>query len=93
MATEYSGVKRSIGLVFIGLIIGAALGTILGDVTALLLPEGVVKQFFLQSVSWGISPFTVDLMVASITFGLRVKFNIASILGLATAYYFLRYFR
>jgi len=85
--------KRSLGLIFIILIFGAVIGTILGDLLALLLPEGVVKQFFLQSVSLGISPMTLDFVVGTVTFGLRVKFNISSVLGLAVAYYFLRYFR
>ncbi|UCD37710.1 MAG: DUF4321 domain-containing protein [Fidelibacterota bacterium] len=85
--------KRSLGIVFITLIFGAAVGTVLGDVLGIILPEGVVKQFFLQSVSWGISPVTVDVLVATVTFGLRIKFNISSVLGLAGAYYFLRYFR
>lgn len=85
--------KRSIAVIFLVLIIGAAIGTILGDVLGMILPEGVVKQFFLQSVSWGISPITLDVIVMTITFGLRIKFNISSVLGLAAAYYFLRYFR
>ncbi len=85
--------KRSLGLIFIILIFGAVIGTILGDLLALLLPEGVVKQFFLQSVSLGISPVTLDFVVGAVTFGLRVKFNISSVLGLTVAYYFLRYFR
>ena len=85
--------KRSLGIIFLVLIFGAAIGTILGDVLGMILPEGVVKQFFLQSVSWGISPVTLDVMIATITFGLRIKFSISSVLGLAGAYYFLRYFR
>ncbi len=85
--------KRSITIIFIALILGAAIGTILGEVLGLMLPEGVVKQFFLQSVSWGISPVTLDLLVVTVTFGLRVKFNISSVLGLGAVYYFLRYFR
>lgn len=85
--------KRSLGLIFIILIFGAVIGTILGDLLALLLPEGVVKQFFLQSVSLGISPMTLDFVVGTVTLGLRVKFNISSVLGLTVAYYFLRYFR
>ncbi|MFC1484078.1 DUF4321 domain-containing protein [Candidatus Neomarinimicrobiota bacterium] len=89
--SEYQ--KRSIAVIFLTLIIGAAIGTILGDVLGMILPEGVVKQFFLQSVSWGISPVTLDVIVMNITFGLRIKFNISSVLGLAGAYYFLRYFR
>jgi hypothetical protein len=89
--SEYQ--KRSIAVIFLVLIIGAAIGTILGDVLGMILPEGVVKQFFLQSVSWGVSPVTLDVIVMTITFGLRIKFNISSVLGLAAAYYFLRYFR
>ena len=85
--------KRSMGIIFISLILGAAIGTILGEVLGLTLPEGVVKRFFLQSVSWGISPVTLDLLVVTVTFGLRVKFNISSVLGLGVVYYFLRYFR
>ena len=85
--------KRSIMIVFMTLIIGAALGTVLGDLLTLALPEGVVKQFFLQSVSWGVSPVTVDLLVGSVTFGMRLKFSVSSIIGLGAAYYFLRYFR
>lgn len=89
--SEYQ--KRSIAVIFLVLIVGAAVGTILGDLLGMILPEGVVKQFFLQSVSWGISPVTLDVIVITFTFGLRIKFNISSILGLAAAYYFLRYFR
>ncbi|UCH62437.1 MAG: DUF4321 domain-containing protein [Fidelibacterota bacterium] len=85
--------KRSLGFIFIILIFGAVIGTIFGNALALMLPEGVVKQFFLQSVTWGISPVTLDLIVGTVTFGLRVKLNIISVLGLAVAYYFLRYFR
>ena len=88
---DYS--KRSLGILFIALVIGAALGTILGDLLALTLPEGVVKQFFLQSVSWGISPVTLDLLVLTLTFGVRFKFSVSSVLGLGAVYYFFRYFR
>ncbi len=85
--------KRSLGILFITLVFGAALGTILGDLLALTLSEGVVKQFFLQSVSWGVSPVTVDLLVITLTFGVRFKLSISSVLGLSAVYYFFRYFR
>ena len=81
------------GIIFLTLILGAAMGTILGDLLAIGLPEGVVKQFFLQSVSWGLSPMTVDFIVITITVGFRLKFSVTSIIGLAVVYYFLRYLR
>ena len=85
--------KRSLGIVFLVLLFGAIAGTLLGDAVGLLLPEGVVKKFFLSSVNPGFSLVNLDLLIASVTFGLRIKFNISSLLGLAFAYYFLRYFR
>ena len=85
--------KRSLGVIFLTLILGAALGGVLGDIVALTFPDGVVKQFFLQSVNEGISPFTIDLLVVSFTFGARIKFSVTSIIGLGVVYYFLRYFR
>jgi hypothetical protein len=85
--------KRSMGIIFLTLILGAAMGTILGDLLAIGLPEGVVKQFFLQSVSWGLSPMTVDFIVITFTVGFRLKFSVTSIIGLAAVYYFLRYLR
>ncbi len=88
---EYS--KRSIGILVLALIFGAATGVIFSEMLGLLLPEGVVKQFFLRSVSWGLSPATLDFLVISVTIGFRVKFNISSVLGLVAVYYFLRYFR
>ena len=85
--------KRSLGILFITLLFGAVLGTLLGELLAFALPEGVVRQFFRQTFSWGLSPVTVDLLVATVTFGLRIKFSISSLLGIGVAYYFLRYFR
>ncbi len=85
--------KRSIGFIFVVLIIGSVVGTLFGNLLGVLLPEGVVKQFFLQTVNWGISPVTLQFIVGSITFGLSIKLNISSVLGLAVAYYFLRFYR
>ena len=85
--------KRSVAIIFLTLIFGAVMGTILGELLTLVLPEGVVRQFFGQTFSWGLSPVTLDLLVANVTFGLRIKFSVTSLLGIGVAYYFLRYFR
>jgi len=76
-------------------------GTLLGELLGYTLPEGVVKQFFLKSVEFSLGgllgvendAISLDLGVFTLIFGLRLKINFASLFGLATAYYFLRYFR
>jgi len=94
-------VKRSIFFVFIVLLIGAMAGTLAGELMAWILPEGVVKDFFLTSVSFDLAGLVgndsgvivLDLIMFTLKFGLSLKINFTSILGLAGAYYFLRYFR
>ena len=72
---------RSIGLIFLVLFFGAMMGTLLGELLGFLLPPGVVKDFFLTSVYFDLAGL------------FEITINFASIIGLATAYYFLRFYR
>ena len=93
--------KRNISLIIIGLFIGAGIGGVVGSLMGWLLPEGVVKDFFLTSISFNLmgsgvdktGVLILDLSVLVLKFGLSLKFNFTSIIGLASAYYMLRYFR
>lgn len=93
--------NRDISLIVIGLFSGAMIGGIIGNILALLLPDGVVKDFFLTSLTIDISGiannelgvFIIDLSIIVLKFGLSMNFNFTSLIGLATAYYILRFFR
>ena len=90
--------KRSVSIIVLTLFFGTFFGTLLGELLAWILPESVVRDFFLKSVNFTLGsyrgePFSLDLIMFSIQFGLKVTFNFSSIIGFATAYYFLRYFR
>ncbi len=93
--------KRSITLLIIGLISGAMIGSLLGEFIGLILPEGVVKNFFLTGIGFDLAGLVgndtgvivIDLIIINLKFGLSIYFNFVSLIGLATAYYFLRYFR
>lgn len=93
--------NRDISLIVIGLFSGAMIGGIIGNILALLLPDGVVKDFFLTSLTMDISGiannelgvFIIDLSIIVLKFGLSINFNFTSLIGLATAYYILRFFR
>jgi len=43
--------KRNVSLIVVGLFIGAAIGGVLGNILGWGLPDGVVKDFFLTSLS------------------------------------------
>ena len=93
--------KRSIALITITLFVGAMAGTLVGELLGLILPEGVVKDFFLTGVSFNLGGLigndsgviVLNMIMFTIQFGLAIKMNFTSIIGLAGAYYFLRYLR
>ena len=93
--------KRNVSLIVVGLFIGAAIGGVLGNILGWGLPDGVVKDFFLTSLSLDLGGFSenemgvivLDLKIITLKFGLAMNFNFTSIIGLTSAYYILRYFR
>lgn len=85
--------KRSLGFILIIIFIGALIGTALGEILGLLLPQGVVREFFLRSANPIFGPATLNLGLFTITFGFSFKFNIIGIIGVIVAAYILRWFR
>lgn len=83
--------KKSLGFYLVVLVLGAVIGTVLGDVLGLVLPEGVVKQFFLKSASFSLGPAPLDLRVISLTLGFALHLNITGVLGIIIVAYFLRW--
>ena len=85
--------KRSFGVIvfifFMGIIFGSALGKIL----TFILPEGVVKQFFLRTLlNIGFDPFTLNLGVIDFTLGFKFVVNIVGLLGIIIIAYLLRWY-
>jgi hypothetical protein len=93
--------KKSWGYITLGLFIGAIIGSLFGSLLSWLLPDGVVKDFFNLGVSFDLAGLVgnetgvvvIDLLIITLKFGFSITFNIASLIGLAAAYYFLRFFR
>tara|TARA_B100001250_G_C19603886_1_gene701847 strand:+ start:146 stop:433 length:288 start_codon:yes stop_codon:yes gene_type:complete len=93
--------KRNVSLIAVGLFVGAALGGVIGNLLGWILPSGVVKDFFLTSLSIDIAGLAgnemgviiLDLKIITFKFGLAMSLNFTSVIGLTVAYYILRYFR
>ncbi len=93
--------KKSWGYITLGLVAGALIGSLIGNLLGWILPAGVVKDFFLVGISFDLAGLVgndsgvivLDLIIVTIKFGLSVAFNFTSLIGLATAYYFLRFLR
>ncbi len=76
------------GLIIV--IIGALVGTMVGELLGAYLPEGGVKNFFLKSITFGLEPATLNLYILTLTFGLILKINVVTVLGIIGAGFILR---
>ena len=93
--------NRDLSLIAIGLLIGAIIGGVIGNLMGWMLPEGVVKDFFLTRFTIDIGSsfgdqngvIVIDLQIITLKFGLALSLNFTSVIGLATSYYILRFFR
>ncbi|MBD3290368.1 DUF4321 domain-containing protein [candidate division KSB1 bacterium] len=84
--------KRSISFILLVLIIGAAIGTALGELIAYIVPTGVVEQFFLRAALIGFEPFTLNLGVFTFTLGFTLELNVIGVIGIAISAYILRWY-
>tara|TARA_Y100000590_G_scaffold337305_1_gene384222 strand:- start:537 stop:818 length:282 start_codon:yes stop_codon:yes gene_type:complete len=88
--------SKSASFILLILFMGIILGTIINQLLLGILPDGVVKDFFLtsQSIGWGLQANNwVDLYIMRFKTGFYVDISVVSILGMAIAWYFLRYFK
>lgn len=70
------------------IILGAIIGTALGELIAYLFRGGILERIFSQGITPGLEPpATLDLKILSLTFGFTVRINLASLLGLLLGAY------
>jgi hypothetical protein len=76
----------SVIVLLVILILGALIGSVVGEVIGTLAPGGYLEKVFSRGVNPGIAPPAVlDLKVITLTLGLTMKINLASLLGIALA--------
>lgn len=84
--------RRGAGFILLVLLGGALLGSALGQLVGVLLPQGVVRDFFVRAVTPGLTqPVTIDLLVMTLTLGFTLKLNIVALLGVVLTAYLLKW--
>jgi hypothetical protein len=84
--------RNSLALFIMVVFIGAIIGSAIGEIIGLLLPVGIVKDFFLKSVTFGFSPTTINLVILTFTIGALLKINIIGVIGIFLASYIFRWY-
>ncbi|NIV71403.1 MAG: DUF4321 domain-containing protein [Calditrichae bacterium] len=83
--------KKSLAYYLFILILGALVGSVLGDALGVLLPQGVVREFFLKSAQFSFGPAPIDLRIVGLTFGFSISINVVGVLGILLIAYVLRW--
>ncbi len=85
--------RRPLALVALILLLGLAVGTVVGEAVGLLLPEGhVIRDVFVSATDFHLGPVHVDLVVFSVTFGLSIRLNLMSVIGIFVVSLMLRWY-
>lgn len=83
--------KRRIGLVALVFFLGVILGSVVGELIGLLLPEdNVIRTLFVSGKEFQVGPVYCDLIVFSFTLGFSLKVNLISVLGIVLVAFLLR---
>ena len=76
----------SVVVLLVILILGALIGSVIGEVIGILFPGGFLEKMFSRGLNPGLSPPAVlDLKVLTLTFGVTMKVNLASLVGIVLA--------
>ena len=88
--------KKTMSFILGVIVLGMLVGTIASLFASFFLPEGVVKNFFLLSKSFGFGASEnnwVDFGFLRFKMGFFFDISIVSIFGLFVSWYLLRYFK
>ena len=91
--SEY-GSKGSVGQLIVILIMGALIGSIIGEIIGEFFPSSgsLMHRIFVSGISPGFRPVPINLYVILLTFGISVKLNLCSAVGIVLAAYIYRFF-
>ena len=83
--------KRSVGIVALVFFLGVVLGSVVGELIGLILPDdNVLKKLFVSGKEFAVGPVSVDLIVFGFTLGFSLKVNLVSALGILVVAFLLR---
>jgi len=84
--------SRPISLLVLMIVVGCILGSLFGELIGLILPQGVIRDFFVKGVKPGFDPLHVDIGILAFTIAFRLKVTVASVLGIWLAMHIFRWY-
>ena len=84
--------SRPIGILVIVLVVGSVFGALFSELIGLILPQGVIRDFFVKGFSPEFGPLSVNLGVIGFTIGFSLRLTVASVLGIMLAVHIFRWY-
>ncbi len=88
MATRKIRFGLLVLILFLGLLVGSALGKMLG----VIMPAGAVRSFFVEGLDYTFGPLTLNLVVFTLTIGFSIDVNVMGVLGVILLAQLLRWY-
>lgn len=83
--------KENMGLTIFILIVGLILGSFIGDLLGMILPEGAVKTVMTTPLKIGFHPVSLDLHIFTLILGFMIKINLFGFVGVLILGYSLKW--
>ena len=85
--------RKSVGMLIVTLFVGILIGSAVGQLLGLFLPSDhiVVKALVSPLVSYVAGPWDINLIIIVFTFGFTLHINFFSIIGIVGAWYYHKY--
>ena len=83
--------KQNIPLTIFILLMGLILGSFIGDLLGMVLPDGAVKTVMTTPLRIGFHPISIDLHIFTLILGLMVKINLFGVIGVLILGYSLKW--
>ena len=89
--------RKSLGLLIVAIFVGILAGNILGAMLkvvfeTLSIENNVVQKVLVDNlVDYEFYPMRLNLLIMTVTFGFSLNFNVLALLGIGTAWYYVKY--
>ena len=84
--------EKRIGVLVIALLVGLLFGNAVGEILGFLIPENsVVVKVLVNALEYEQTPIRLNLIILTLTLGFSLKINLISLVGIAAAWYYVKY--
>ncbi len=84
--------EKRIGVLVIALLVGLLFGNVVGEILGILIPENsVVVKVLVNALEYEQTPIKLNLIILTLTLGFSLKINLISLVGIAAAWYYVKY--